>query len=252
MNAAGLFSVAGRTAVVTGASSGLGDRFARVLAGNGANVVAVARRAERLTALATEVPNVVPHVADLTDAAARTGIIEATIERFGRIDVLVNNAGAGTYVAPLELSLDDFVADIDLNLVALFDLSRQAARYMIEAGSGSIINIASILGMVGAAPIQATGYAAAKGGVVNLTRDLGTHWARKGVRVNAISPGWFPSEMTTGMQDGPSLEYVNRNTPMGRFGRVEELDGALLFLASDASSFVTGAIIPVDGGWVAR
>ena len=145
-------------------------------------------------------------------------------------------------------------AMLEVNLVGLFTLSRQAATVMLANGEGSIINIASVLGLVASAPVQQAAYCAAKGGVVNLTRQLGAEWGRKGVRVNAIAPGWFHSEMTaeTMFDDPAAMDFVLRETPMGRAGEADELDGALLFLASGASRFVTGITLPVDGGWTAR
>jgi NAD(P)-dependent dehydrogenase (short-subunit alcohol dehydrogenase family) len=197
---------------------------------------------------------VVPMPADVTDTAATEALVEATMDRFGRIDVLVNNAGVGTAVPAEYETIDAFRHTLDVNLVGLFALSQQVGRHMIAAGSGSIENIASVLGLVAAAPVKQAAYCASKGGVVNLTRELGAQWARKGVRVNAIAPGWFPSEMTQAeMFDDPSgMAFIERNCPMGRPGEIDELDGALLFLASDASTYVCGQTLPVDGGWTIR
>ena len=141
-----------------------------------------------------------------------------------------------------------------MNLTAVFHLCQLAARTMLDAGAGSIVNVASILGLVASAPINQASYVASKGAVVALTRELGCQWARRGVRVNALAPGWFPSEMTqeSMIEDDASMAFVRRNTPMGRMGHEHELDGALLYLASDASTFVTGQTLAVDGGWTAR
>lgn len=247
-----LFSVDGKVAVVTGASSGLGERFARVLHAGGATVVVGARRVERLEALAAELGDrIVPVPCDVAidDDCAR--LIDAAGDR---IDLLVNNAGIGGPVPAEHETLDRWRQVVDVNLTGLFALSQLAGRKMLEQRSGSIINIASVLGLVGSAPIKQAAYCATKGAVVNLTRELGCQWARKGVRVNAIAPGWFPSEMTNDDMFGnpDSMDFLVRNTPMGRGGAEDELDGALLFLASDASRFVTGVTIPVDGGWTAR
>jgi NAD(P)-dependent dehydrogenase (short-subunit alcohol dehydrogenase family) len=247
-----IFSVKGRVAVVTGASSGLGERFARVLANAGAQVVAAARRDDRLDALASEVPGIVPHRADLSRDDDRAALVQAAVERYGRIDVLVNNAGFGVAAPALDETMSAFRDAIELNLIAVFELSRLAAGHMIAGSGGSIINIASIIGMVASAPIPNASYAASKGGVINLTRELGCQWARQGVRVNAIAPGYFPSEATAPMEGTSASAFVVRNCPMGRFGKPDELDGALLFLASDASSFCTGSVLAVDGGWTAR
>ena len=250
---ADLFSVRGLSCVVTGASSGLGERFARLLATNGANVLAVARRADRLQRLAADFDNIVPHVADLIDTAQCPGVIAAALEQFGRVDVLVNNAGGGVSAPALDEDIADFRRAFDLNVTATFELARTAARNMIAQGSGSIVNVASILGMVASAPVPNAGYSSSKGAVIQLSRELAAQWARSGVRVNALAPGYFPSEATAEAIGNPSwLKWVQRNTPAGRVGRTDELDGALLFLASGASTFYTGQVLAVDGGWTAR
>jgi len=250
-----LFGLDGRVAVVTGASSGLGDRFARVLHGAGATVVVAARRAERLEALAADLGGrVVVVPADLTVAADRERLIEEAFDVAGRIDVLVNNAGYGIPSPAESESIDRFEQTMDINVTAPFHLAQMAGRHMLAAGSGSIVNIASVLGLAASAPIKEVSYCASKGAVVNLTRQLGCEWGRKGVRVNAIAPGWFPSEMTQAemFDDEGGQSFIVRNTPMGRAGELAELDGALLYLAGDASTYVTGHILAVDGGWLAR
>jgi hypothetical protein len=250
-----LFSLDDHVAVVTGASSGLGDRFTRVLHAAGATVVVGARRLDRLDALAAELGDrVVPVACDVAvDADCERLVDAAAAVAGGRIDVLVNNAGIGTPYPAEDEPLDHWRQVVDVNLTGLFVLTQLAGRRMLAQGSGSIVNIASMLGMVAAAPIKQASYCATKGAVVNLTRELACQWARKGVRVNAIAPGWFPSEMTDEMfGDESSMAFLRRNCPMARGGTEDELDGALLFLASRASSYVTGVTIPVDGGWTAR
>ena len=250
-----LFGLDGRVAVVTGASSGLGDRFARVLHGAGATVVVAARRAERLEALAADLGDgVVVVPADLTVAADRERLIEEAFDVAGRIDVLVNNAGYGVPSPAESESIDRFEQTMDINVTAPFHLAQLAGRHMLAAGSGSIVNIASVLGLAASAPIKEVSYCASKGAVVNLTRQLGCEWGRKGVRVNAIAPGWFPSEMTQAemFDDEGGQSFIVRNTPMGRAGELAELDGALVYLAGDASPYVTGHILAVDGAWLAR
>jgi NAD(P)-dependent dehydrogenase (short-subunit alcohol dehydrogenase family) len=172
----------------------------------------------------------------------------------GHVDVLVNNAGVGGTVAAELETMEHWRASMAVNLDGVFLLSQQIGIGMLERGAGSIVNVASILGLVGSAPIKQAAYCASKGGVVNLTRELGAQWGRKGVRVNAIAPGWFMSEMTRDEMfgDEQSMAFIRRNAPMGRAGEEHELDGALLFLASDASTYVTGQVIAVDGGWTAR
>jgi NAD(P)-dependent dehydrogenase (short-subunit alcohol dehydrogenase family) len=249
---AGLFRLDGRVAVVTGASSGLGRRFALVLAAVGAEVVACARRRDRLETLAQECA-AVPMACDVTRPEEVDRLVAQVQERFGRIDVLVNSAGTTVVQAAEDEPLDTFRSVLDVNLTALFYVSQQVGRHMIGQGHGSIINVSSAMGLVASAPVKQASYAASKGAVINLTRELAVQWARKGVRVNALAPGWFPSEMTAPMLDDErSISFVASNTPMARFGAPHELDGALLYLASDASTFCTGQAFVVDGGWTAR
>lgn len=251
---AGLFRLDGKVGVVTGASSGLGHRFAKVLHAAGATVVASARRGDRLEALQAELgERLVPVVADVSSDDDCERLIAGAIAVDGHLDLLVNNAGISTPIAAELEPISDFRNVVDVNLNSLFLLSQLAGRHMIERRSGTIVNIASILGMVASTPIKQASYCASKGAVINLTRELGAQWARKGVRVNALAPGWFPSEMTELMfSDESSSGFMTKNTPMGRGGEEHELDGALLFLASDASSYVTGQVLAVDGGWIAR
>ncbi|MEI8239826.1 MAG: SDR family oxidoreductase [Actinomycetota bacterium] len=247
------FRLDGRTVIVTGASSGLGDRFARVLHAVGADVVVAARRADRLAALVAELPGAVAVPADLSIADDRERLVSTTLERFGRVDVLVNNAGIGQKVAIEDESLERFRDAMELNVTALWHLSKLVGPSMIAQGGGSIVNVASMLGHVGAAPVKQAHYCASKGAVVNLTRELAAQWGRKGIRVNALCPGWFESEMTAGMEsDEGSQRFIATMSPIPRMGAAHELDAALLLLAGPGSSFLTGQSIIVDGGWTAR
>ena len=248
-----LFRLDGRVAIVTGASAGLGARFARVLHSVGATVVLTARRVDRLEALAAELPGSLAVACDVADAAQREALVRTVVDAFGRVDILVNNAGIGHSVAVEDESLKRFREVMEVNTTAVWHLSKLCGEHMVPARSGVIVNVASVLGLVGSTPIKQANYTASKGAVVNMTRELALQWARKGVRVNALCPGWFPSEMTAGMESDPgSQRLIQQNSPMPRMGLEHELDGALLFMASDASSFMTGATVVVDGGWTAR
>ena len=248
-----LFRLDGRCVVVTGASSGLGDRFARVAHAAGADVVVAARRAERLEALTGELPGSHAVAVDLSQPADRERLVASAIDRFGNVDVLVNNAGVGQKIAIEEEDLDMFRTAMELNVTAVWHLSKLVAPGMIASGGGSIINVASMLGHVGSAPVKQAHYCASKGAVVNMTRELAAQWGRKNIRVNALCPGWFPSEMTAGMEsDESSLRFITTMSPMPRMGEPHELDAALLFLAGQGSTFMTGQSLIVDGGWTAR
>ena len=248
-----LFRLDGKVALVTGASSGLGERFARVLHAVGATVVVTARRAERLDALVNELPGAIALTTDVAVADERERLIAATLERAGRIDVLVNNAGISHIVGIEQETLEQFEQAMQVNTTAVWHLSKLCVPHMVARGSGSIVNVASMLGHVGSTPIKQANYCASKGAVVNMTRELALQLARKGVRVNALCPGYFPSEMTAPMvDDDDSLDYLRTYSGIPRMGEDHELDGALLLLATDAGSYITGHSLLVDGGFTAR
>lgn len=244
-----LFDLQGRTALVTGASSGIGERIALVLAAAGAHVVAAARRADRLESLAARDPRITAIVCDIGIADERRRLVEAAP---GPVDILINNAAIGGQADSDAEDADDFSLVLSLNLVAAYDLARHVAAAPSPSGT-SIINVASILGLVSGAPLGGAAYAASKAGLLGLTRELAGQWARRGVRSNALVPGWFRTEMTGELfADERSAAWVDRNTMLRRPGDVSELDGAVLFLASAASSYCTGQALVVDGGWTAR
>ena len=248
-----LFNLDGAVAIVTGASAGLGDRMARVLHSVGATVVVTARRRERLESLAADLGDRVTVVAaDMAIAEDRERVVSEALAAHGRIDVLVNNAGIAEVVAIEDESLELFQRVLEINTVAVWHMAKLCSPSMIENGGGSIVNVASMLGHVGGTPVKQANYCASKGAVVNMTRELALQWARKGVRVNALCPGWFPSEMTAPMQDERSQEFIRSHSPIPRMGEPQELDGALLLLASSAGGFITGQSLIVDGGWTAR
>ena len=247
------FRLDGRVALVTGASSGLGARFCRVLDAAGAKVVLAARRMDKLERVAKELHDALPVACDVTEQSEVSGLVDAALQSFGQIDVLVNAAGDADPYRAEEEPLEEFARIVALNLTAAFSVAQHVGRHMLERGSGSVINIASVLGLVGGGIHPTPGYAASKGGVLNLTRELAIEWAARGVRVNALAPAYFPSEMTAEIfASEKALGLIAKMTPMKRPGREHELDGPLLFLASDASSYVTGHVLAVDGGFLAR
>ena len=243
------FRLDGKVAVVTGASSGLGAAFATGLAEAGADVVICARRADRLKETAAAVEALGRRCAAITADVSLpedcTRVVEEAVGELGGVDVLVNNAGVGTAVPATRESPDEFRRVIDVNLNGSYWMAQACGRVM-KPGS-SIVNIGSVLGQTTGALPQAA-YASSKAAIIGLTRDLAVQWTgRKGIRVNALAPGFFPTEMTEQYPDG-YLDAMMIRVPAGRAGEAEELVAALLFLASDASSYVTGIVLPVDGG----
>lgn len=240
----------GRVALVTGASAGLGARFARVLHQAGAHVLVTARRGDLLDELAAECGERIETMAgDITDARHRLALAEH-LRSHGRLDVLVNNAGICDNGALEEQSLGDLRHVIEVNLVSVMDVCRLMAPLLMASSAASVVNIASIYGIVASrAPMAA--YNATKGAVVNLTRELAAQWGVRGVRVNALAPGYFPSELTGFLTDEDLARSIRERTLLGRTPSLDEIDGPLLFLATDASSYMTGHVLVVDGGWTA-
>ncbi|MGH9301536.1 MAG: SDR family NAD(P)-dependent oxidoreductase [Acidimicrobiales bacterium] len=246
------FRLDGQVVILTGASSGIGWRFAHVLHAAGASVVMGARRKDRLEQLEADLPGSMAIACDVAEDSDVEALVDATMERFGRIDVLVNNAGASGPMPAEDEPMDAFRRIVAVNLTGAFLCCKLVGRHMLARQSGSIINVASVLGLIGGGQIPQASYTASKGGLANLTRELAAQWSRRGVRVNAIAPGWFPTEMTDEMfADEGGRRWIRRKTPMGRAGDITELDGVLLFLAGTASSYITGQVLPVDGGWTA-
>ena len=251
MKAADLFDLSGQVALVTGASSGLGLRFAEVLAANGAAVVLVARRVERLEAAQQKIAaaggRAIAVPADVTDRAAMVRAFESAEQAFGTVTILVNNAGIASAGRAVNMPADDWERVIGIDLDAVFYWAQEAARRMLAAKSrGAIVNIASILGLSAAKGVIA--YATAKAGVIQLTKTLAVELGFKGIRVNAIAPGFIPTEMNQGYLLSDLGKGMIRDIPIGRFGDPQDLDGALLLLASDAGRYITGTTLFVDGG----
>lgn len=251
MKAADIFRLDGEVALVTGASSGLGARFAKVLAANGASVVCVARRRDRLDALVREIEadggQAIAATADVADRDAMRTAFDAAEARFGTVTVLVNNAGIAKPGRMLDQSFESWRQVLDVDLDAVFANAQIAAQLMIAAGkAGSIINTASIAGFGATKGLGA--YAVAKGGVLQLTRAMALEFGPREIRVNAIAPGYFVTEINRDFLLGPGGEAIRKDIPLGRFGADGDLDGVLLLLASKAGAFITGAAYVADGG----
>jgi len=250
------FNIRGKTAIVTGASSGLGVTFAETLAEQGVNLIIGARRYEKLAKIAEDISRkygikVVPVQTDVSQEEQVINMMKTAIEKFGSIEILVNNAGTASLSPSVDMSLEEWKKVIDVNLTGVFLCARTAAREMVKKKYGKIVNIASIYGAVGDI-FPTAPYYASKGAVINLTRALAIEWAPYKINVNAIAPGFFPSEMTeTVFRDEKTLKYVLSRTPLGRTGEPLDLKAALTYLTSPASNYVTGQTIFVDGGWTA-
>lgn len=250
-----LFDLTGRIAIVTGGSIGLGRQMAEALAEMGANLVLCARKKERCLEAADELQRLgVKTMAlgcDVRNAASIQEVVDATVSQFGRIDVLINNAGTSWGAPVEEMRLEHWNKVIETNLTGTFLFSQAAGKVMIRQRKGKIINIASVAGLHGAPPeLQAIGYHASKGGVIAFTKDLACKWGVHNIQVNAIAPGWFPTNMSEVVIER-NKDYFLKRIPLGRFGGSDDLKGAAVFLASGASDYVTGHVLLVDGGQTA-
>ena len=246
----GRFRLDGKVAVVTGASSGIGVRIARVLDALGASVVVSARRKDRIESLASELTRAEAVACDVSAPGASEALVERTVEVFGRVDIAVANAGVGRPAPAIKEEAGQFGEIVNVDLVAPFELARATALRIREAGTGGVIlNVASSASFMSTPLLPQASYVAAKSGLVGLTRELALQWARYGIRVNALCPGMFPTEMTAELVDSDELRTrYEAIVPMQRLGRLEELDGAVAFLVSPASSYMTGQTLVVDGG----
>jgi 2-dehydro-3-deoxy-D-gluconate 5-dehydrogenase len=251
------FRLDGKVSIVTGCSSGIGPTLASGLAEAGSDLVICARREKQLKANAREIAKktgrkVIPLVADVSLEEDTKRLMSEAVNQLGRLDVLVNNAGVSFLRPAEEMTGKEWLSVNKVNLDGVFYCSRDAAQVMKKQGGGSIINIASSYGFSADVLFPIVAYHASKAAVINMTRALAVEWARFGIRVNGIAPGWVRTEMTEiTLSDKKKRDYIIRHTPMGRVGEADELNGTLLLLASDAGRFVTGTTISVDGGWTA-
>ena len=254
MNALELFRLDGKTALVTGGGRGLGQYMAEALTDAGASVILCSRKLEALEEVKTEIEDrggkALALACDVTNPEDVNNVVATSEEAFGTIDILVNNSGA-TWGAPVEeMPLEKFDLVVQVNVRGTFLMSQAVGRRMIERGEGGrIINISSVAGLVGGRPdyMQTVGYNSSKGAIISMTRDLATSWARHGINVNAIAPGWFPTRMSGGLIEKFEDEMLG-DIPMHRFGNPEDIKGVVVFLASPAAAYMTGQTIVVDGG----
>jgi len=249
-----MFDLKGRVAVVTGASSGLGVHMARALAAQGADLAILARRTDRLEAVKREIQELgvkcLTVTCDVTKEETVAAAAKAVEDEYGKIDILINNAGAGGTIPIEETTLNDWNKDINVDLTGVFLTTREFGKVMIKNRYGRIINIASMYGLVGNTALPSGAYHAAKGAVVNFTRATAAEWAKYGINTNCICPGYFATELTEEtLSSDEFTAYMKMTVPLGRYGNGPELAAAAVFLAADEASYLTGAILPVDGGY---
>jgi gluconate 5-dehydrogenase len=255
MNVKAMFDLSGKIAIVTGGGRGIGLKMAEGLAEAGANVVLCSRKLENCQKVAEEIAKMggktLPLKCDVKSPKDIQYVVDTTLKEFSRLDILVNNSGANWGAPPEEYRLEGWQKVMETNMTGVFLFCQIAGRVMIRQKSGNIINIASIMGMIGmeSDAADAIAYSASKGALIAFTKDLAAKWAGHNIRINAIAPGWFPTDMTEWVLENHG-EKLLRHIPMGRFGEADELKGATVYLASEASRYVTGAIIPVDGGYL--
>jgi NAD(P)-dependent dehydrogenase (short-subunit alcohol dehydrogenase family) len=256
MNVREMFDLNGKVAIVSGGGRGIGLKMAEGLAEVGANIVLCSRKAENCEKAAQDLGKLgvktLAMACDVKSPASIQSVVDKTLEEFGRLDILVNNSGVTWGASPENHSLEGWEKVMNTNLTGPFLFSQIAGRAMIRQKSGSIINIASVMGVIGMESdvADAIAYSASKGALITFTKDLAAKWAKHNIRVNAIAPGWFPTDMTHWVLDHHGKKILSL-VPMGRFGEPEELKGAVVYLASEASKYVTGIVLPVDGGQLA-
>ncbi|MFZ5946110.1 MAG: SDR family NAD(P)-dependent oxidoreductase [Bacillota bacterium] len=249
------FDLSNKVAIVTGATKGLGYGIALGLGQAGANIVVVSRTRADCEKVSNEIKGLgrdaLAMPTDISKPENIENLIKGTLEKFGKIDILVNNAGTAVTKKAEDLTEEDWDCVVDTNLKGVFLLTKAAGKTMIEQKRGKIINIASIFGLVGDKSILP--YLASKGGVIQLTKGLALEWARHNIQVNAVAPGYVLTPMNEKvLSDEKVYDYITKKIPMGRLGRIEDIAGAVVFLASDAANYVTGSTIAVDGGWLAQ
>jgi NAD(P)-dependent dehydrogenase (short-subunit alcohol dehydrogenase family) len=256
MNVKDMFDLKGKVAIVTGGGKGIGLKMAEGLAEAGANIVLCSRKVQACEKAADDLGKLgVKSLAlpcDVTSAKEIQAVVDETLRAFGRLDVLINNSGTNWGATPEDYPVEGWQKVMDTNINGLFQFSQIAGRAMIRQKGGNIVNITSIMGVVGteAEVADAIAYSASKGAVISFTKDLAAKWAKHNIRVNAIAPGWFPTDMSQWVLDNHG-ERILSHIPMKRYGGEDELKGAAVFLASEASRYVTGIILPVDGGYLA-
>ena len=255
MNVKEMFDLSGKTAIVTGGGKGIGFKMAEGLAEAGANIVFCSRKVENCVKAAADIAQLgvetLAEKCDVRSAEDIQRVVDETVKEFGRVDILVNNSGTNWGASPEDYPLKGWQKVMETNISGAFLFTQSAGRVMIQQKSGNIINIASIMGFIGMKSEEADdiGYSASKGALIAFTKDLAAKWAKHNIRVNAIAPGWFPTDLSRWVLENHGDKLL-KHIPMKRFGEGDELKGAVVYLASDASKYVSGAVLPVDGGYL--